>query len=921
MSKEIYIPTTDIHKKAVWSQLFILFCVLLPLIANAQNPWEALANQSETLGLSGGTTRYRTASYNLVLVKQSQTVAALEPLSDLSFDFTPGDRLAIRKSDGLYQLGDINLRLRSVGQQDWQEFSTAEHRKVVEPLVPKGHILAAANLANTLSANIPLKINRYWEQVDGKLILRFELHNTSDKVVEIGALGIPMIFNNILHERTLDEAHAKNVFFDPYIGRDAGYLQVARLSGKGEALLVLPYGKTPFEAYRPLLDDPTPRGITFEGFHEWMVCSKAYAENEWKGVEQWNEPTAILLKANESVSYGVQFVPAENIKHVEKTLEANQRPATIGIPGYVLPQDVEGKLFIKYPANVRSIEVFPKNALVFKQDKKQTKFREYKVSANTWGKARVTINYSDGVVQTIHYKVIKPETIIMDSIGHFLTTKQWFNKADDPFGRSPSVISYDYEEQKQVTQDSRAWVAGLSDEGGAGSWLEAIMKQSVRPDVHELAKLQAFVHHTLWGNIQHRDGPQKYGVKKSVFYYEPDSMPPGTYDPTVNYKVWSAWNKKGADDVGRSYNYPHVTAAHWVLYRLARYHQGLITDKNWQWYLENAFHTSMAMVKQAPYYAQFGQMEGTIFLLLLKDLKAEGMHEEAQALESAMKARTDHWRTLNYPFGSEMPWDSTGQEEVYMWSDYFGYDDKAAVTLSAILAYMPTVPHWAYNGNARRYWDFLYGGKIARVERQIHHYGSALNAIPVLKEYRKHATDLYLLRVGYGGLMGSIANVTKDGFGPSAFHSYPSTLANDALSGDYGSGFFGYAVNTSSYLVHDDAYGWLGFGGNVKEENEWVTLKLTTAAKSKVFVAPAKLWLALDAGQFTKVSYNTKTKAIQLTLASKDGFTPSAYLRLEQASVGGGSGTYSLKQQHEQARGAYVIPLVEQETTLILDRH
>lgn len=211
-------------------------------------------------------------------------------------------------------------------------------------------------------------------------------------------------------------------------------------------------------------------------------------------------------------------------------------------------------------------------------------------------------------------------------------------------------------------------------------------------------------------------------------------MPEGTYSDSINYKTWAAWNKKGADDPGRSYNYPHVAAAYWTMYRLSRYHEKLVETHDWKWFLENAYHTAMAMTELAPWYAEFGQMEGTVFLYILQDLKNEGMLDMASALESEMKKRADHWKSLNYPFGSEMPWDSTGQEEVFMWSDYFGYDQKAEVTLNAILAYMPTMPHWAYNGNARRYWDFLYGGKLSRIERQIHHYGSGLNAIPVLKK-------------------------------------------------------------------------------------------------------------------------------------------------------------------------------------------
>lgn len=56
-----------------------------------------------------------------------------------------------------------------------------------------------------------------------------------------------MVFNNVLNERSLEEAHAKCSFYDPYIGEDAGYLQVTRLNGLGPALLVVAYGHTPLE--------------------------------------------------------------------------------------------------------------------------------------------------------------------------------------------------------------------------------------------------------------------------------------------------------------------------------------------------------------------------------------------------------------------------------------------------------------------------------------------------------------------------------------------------------------------------------------------------------------------------------------------------------------------------------------------------
>src|SRR5690606_23084144 len=267
-----------------------------------------------------------------------------------------------RDRDKFFHFGDINLSVRSVGEPTWQHYSSAEKRQAVAPLTTTNNTLAAADITPTLG-NIPLKVSRYWDNINGDLSLRFVIENNTDKPIEIGSLGIPMIFNNNLDWKSLDSAHADNVFFDPYIGMEAGYLQVNRLHGNGPSLLVLPQENAPFEAYNPLNTDPTPRSITFEGFHEWMIHSKAHAETEWKGVEQWNKPTSTVLKPGESKSYALRFVLAPSIKQIEEELIRQQRPVAVGAPGYVLPQNNQAKLFLKYPKKVNNIEVYPSGAL------------------------------------------------------------------------------------------------------------------------------------------------------------------------------------------------------------------------------------------------------------------------------------------------------------------------------------------------------------------------------------------------------------------------------------------------------------------------------------------------------------------------------------------------------------------------------
>jgi hypothetical protein len=312
-------------------------------------------------------------------------------------------------------------------------------------------------------------------------------------------------------------------------------------------------------------------------------------------------------------------------------------------------------------------------------------------------------------------------------------------------------------------------------------------------------------------------------------------------------------------------------------------------------------------------------MEGSVFIELLKDLKREGLTTQANDLEAKMKARETTWRGQNYPFGSEMAWDSTGQEEVYGWTRYFGDTAKAKVCIDAITGYMPTVPHWGYNGCARRYWDFIYGGaKIDRLERMIHHYGSSINAIPVLTDYRDRPDDFYLLRIGYAGMMGTLSNIDQDGFPSMAFHSFPDTLKWDPITGDVGIAFFGHAYNTATYLVNHPDFGWQSFGGNVTVSGTTVSVTPLESFRMRFYVATAGLWLTLDAGQFQKVEYDSSTKAVKVTLAPSDSFTPAARLRIEQPATVSGVGTYSVTGTYTKEREATVIPLSGSATTVDL---
>jgi hypothetical protein len=885
----------------------------------------AAPSLTPTLGLDQGFLEFDTPDFNLKLVKASQTIAALQPKGADGFDFTPADRLTFRASDGFNSLGDLTLRLRAGDSGAWTNYATSTTRKPVTAVEVTTPALAAADLSPTLPADCPLQITRTWLLDNGRLALRFDLKNKSDGPVQIGALGIPMIFNNMLirqpapatNDRTLEQMEKVCSFYDPAINEDGGYVQVTRLNGHGPVLVVVPEGKTPFEAWRILNEPNGPngmfgRGNPYEGSYEWMVHSQAYAENEWKGVKEWNPATMATLAPGETKSYGLKFLVAPELREIDHTLAANDRPVAVGIPGYILPMDLNAKLFLNYAHKVTAITSDPEGAIEVEENPPtKNGWKDYTLHGKTWGRVRLNIAYDDGTNQAISYYVIKPAAQAVADLGNFLFTKQWYVDPNDPFHRSPSIMTYDRANNRIVTQDARAWVAGLSDEGGAGSWLAAGMKESGQPTKDEVDKYQQFIDGVVWGTLQYSTGNQQYGVKKSVFFHDPAALPDYPYDPKINWGSWTSWNQRDASAVNRAYDYPHVVAAYWAMYRVARNYTGLVTAHTWDWYLNQAFLTAYYLgTHRGIGNSGDGLMDGTIFLLVLDDLKRENWPDQVALLQNILKARADDWASRALPFGSEMAWDSTGQEEVYGVTKYFGYDDKAQITLDSILGYMPSIPHWGYNGNARRFWDFFYGGAPGGAsERQLHHYGSGLNAIPVLSAYRDHPDDCYLLRVGYGGAMGGLSNIDQEGFAGTAFHSFPNHMAWDTYSGDYGPNFFGVATNAATYIINHPEFGWQAFGGNVKMDGDWAKVQTLDCFRQRVYIAPRGLWLTLDAGNFDSVEVNTKTNAVRVALTAATPAVAHGLLRIEQPAKVAGVGTYHPAALLASAREGFLVPL------------
>lgn len=217
-----------------------------------------------------------------------------------------------------------------------------------------------------------------------------------------------------------------------------------------------------------------------------------------------------------------------------------------------------------------------------------------------------------------------------------------------------------------------------------------------------------------------------------------------------------------------------------------------------------------------------------------------------------------------------------------------------------------------------------YGGKLQRFERQIHHYGSGLNALPLLSHFRDNLQDTYLLHVGYGGMNGPLSNIGIDGFASASFHSWPDTLAWDGYSGDYGPNFLGLALGSAVYLVEDMKLGLVAYGGNLNRISGSTAVVATRdAAKHRIFIGPISVYITIDAGAIEEFEYDTEQRTVSLTIATKSSSAPATAAEAEAVVIWiddlSGSGDYELVGEYTHERGGMKVSFGKQsEVTVVV---
>jgi len=595
----------------------------------------------------------------------------------------------------------------------------------------------------------------------------------------------------------------------------------------------------------------------------------------------WNVPTSGSLGVGATKSYAIRLTLAEKGPRTRNAaLTKAGRSVLNAVPGYVLsPEMSSAKLFVTPPRGVTLSRVIVSDAAVMNATISATNSEgvaQVDVMGLSRGRARVTLAFSDGSHNQVHYSVLPPLNEQIAAVGTHWAEDAWLPREyPDPFGRSASVMPYDRHDRIWVLDDSRAYDVGLSDDAGGGNPLGFAIKVAYAPSQFQVTRLDDYVKWTLYGikedtakppfkslqirpedcdpALGNQNGSQcgnEDGIRMTMYYYGTAFNNSAGGDSGHWPYNYSEANKIGAPGIEggpnwpmtesmanatyRAFNFPHHVTTYLSLYYAAR-NTKLETYQEWDWYLMRAANTTLKF--GAP---SVGVMDDTTFREILNALNEECQADStridfcssASRITANMYTRATGFSKQEYPYGSEFAFDTTGQEAVVVWLLHFAnasntFAEDAKRTVDHILSYMRSSPTWAYNGGSRSWGDLGNNGKWqvtsgANYEtRGNFHYRSGLNAIPLLEWYRRYPDDLFLLEPALGAVAGQMNNIDERGAPSMMLHMEPHILDFDPHSGDFGLGFFGCSLSSASYLVQHPTLGLVCYLCNMEDSEHY----------------------------------------------------------------------------------------------------
>ena len=734
-----------------------------------------------------------------------------------------------------------------------------------------------------------MKVCQSFQLTDKEIKWGIEIANINDRAITIGDLELPLFFNTA-YQKNWRETYLQRVVKHSFIAGAGSFILLMKANADPPFLLITTDDATIIECFDSTQDKE--QGY-FAGRSEgrYSIFLQAGFKTKNIGKENWRIPTSKkLVEPGEKIKYGFSMNRASSYQDARDILFRKGLNDIRIAPGMTVPVNLPCKIAIRSKSNNFSIiPEFPESTIIT-QEEKNSQHRIYSVFFKRLGENIIIIENDYGEKTHLQFFITQSLKTLIKKRAAFIVNNQictdktkWYNglfglwNMDTKTSPNPDNL-----------QGLRPYMVSGGDDCFKTPYL--VRKNFIYPVDNEIEAIEYYLENYVWGKHQRTDieTPYPFGI------YGCDNWKQNRYSD-VGFN--SGGN--GQEHMWRTFDYPHLIITYFFMYRIARRYPEKCKYLSAEQYLERAFGTAKAFftvpinIKMGePYYIKGfsdwaykqGNYNEKVIPDLIDALINEGKEEKGEWLKGEWEKKVKYFiYDHEYPFGSEMFFDSTAFESTHaiakyalsnilepdknLWKDPNSqkWYSHSEINQSDFISFMDL----QIKGNiACRGWlenSFYQLGSDIRSFGESHYnlsYMSQMGGWSILDyglNYSKNNSDY--INIGYASILSSWAllnsGTRETDFGywypgkendGAAGWAYEPKIDNKAwdlfqmkrgiwpVDGEIDIGFGGALDGLCTILVDDPVFGILCYGGELKKGNQEYIIQPLDGVEKKLFI-------------------------------------------------------------------------------------
>ncbi|TWT42657.1 hypothetical protein Pla111_26290 [Botrimarina hoheduenensis] len=519
-----------------------------------------------------------------------------------------------------------------------------------------------------------------------------KLRNLGEQTLEVGDLGLPLRMNTDYVGGDLQDEDAVRKTYESRLNRHrlvaghGSFVYWTKAIGFGPILVMTPSGATRLEY--------------FDAGHTAFVHSARSGPDAPQGT--WRQPhTGVTLapkgEPNDAARYGFTFAWANNLRDVRDILYDDGLLDVYVVPGMTLPTDLTARVALRTRSRTLTLQPeHPEATSIVYLGEAQPDVHVYELGFSRLGENAVRVDYDGGRSLKLEFFSTESLETLYRKRARFITQKQqhrngkWYNGLFSLWDMREKALR-----GPEDTGGLQDYMVGGSDDPSNSKAVLVAEKNVVLPDADEIAALEYYLEHFVWGKLQrtNQEHPHPYGIYGSENWYLNRTTAWGTTlpDRIRSYEKMFGVPQGtglGAERLWRSFDYTTFIMLYYDMYRIADQYPNLVTYLDAQGYLERAYGTAQAYFR-VPYaihlvgrplwshkgYSDWayklGNFHERYLIDLIRTLRQEGMDQEAEWLRGEWEKKVKYFLYDEpFPFGSEFVFDRTAFESTHAIARY-----------------------------------------------------------------------------------------------------------------------------------------------------------------------------------------------------------------------------------------------------------